>query len=343
MANIAQIGPRSFRVLIRRKGIKTICRTFKTEKEAKLWAAQTEATIAAGYPVKPKYGVTVGQAIYAYRVLRETGSRPISAKSNETYMLAHLERDLGDVTIDALIPQRLAQYAKRRQKDGAGKTTVNMEVSKLGTVLKYAAISLNQQWGDPVGAARPLLDHLGLIGTGRSRDRRPSADELKRLRRKLAPLMVDIVDFAILTCMRRGEIVNLQWSDIDSKKKLILVRDRKHPRKKAGNDEWVPLLGDSLEILQRQPIEDDDRIFPVTGEWVSDSFTMACKICEIEDLHFHDLRHEGISRLFEAGYQIQEVALVSGHRSWTQLRRYTQLRPESLHSVASGLNTRPRL
>jgi integrase len=329
-------------VLIRKKGIKPICRTFKTREAADKFKLRAEAAIDAGIPVRASKGPTIGHAISAYRDLRESGSRPISPKSNETYMLAHLDRDLGDVDVSALTPQRLAQYAKRRQQDGAGKYTVNMEVSKLGTVLKYAAISLNQQWGDPVGAARPLLDHLGLIGAGQSRDRRPSADELKRLRRKLAPLMVDIVDFAILTCMRRGEIVNLKWSDIDSKKKLILVRDRKHPRKKLGNDERVPLLGDSLKILQRQPRQ-SDYIFPVNGEWVSDSFTMACKICEIEDLHFHDLRHEGISRLFEAGYQIQEVALVSGHRSWTQLRRYTQLRPESLHSVASGLNTRPRL
>lgn len=51
----------------------------------------------------------------------------------------------------------------------------------------------------------------------------------------------------------------------------------------------------------------------------------------INDLHFHDLRHEATSRLFEQGYQIQEVAIVTGHRSWDMLKRYTQLRPESLH------------
>jgi site-specific recombinase XerD len=48
-------------------------------------------------------------------------------------------------------------------------------------------------------------------------------------------------------------------------------------------------------------------------------------------LHFHDLRHEGVSRLFEAGYQIQEVAIVSGHKDWAQLKRYTQLKAKDLH------------
>ena len=51
----------------------------------------------------------------------------------------------------------------------------------------------------------------------------------------------------------------------------------------------------------------------------------------IPDLHFHDLRHEGVSRMFEAGYAIQQVAVVSGHKSWNQLKRYTQIKPESLH------------
>jgi site-specific recombinase XerD len=51
----------------------------------------------------------------------------------------------------------------------------------------------------------------------------------------------------------------------------------------------------------------------------------------IIDLHFHDLRHEGTSKLFEEGYQIQQVALVTGHKDWRHLRRYTNLKPEDLH------------
>jgi site-specific recombinase XerD len=54
---------------------------------------------------------------------------------------------------------------------------------------------------------------------------------------------------------------------------------------------------------------------------------------KIEDLHFHDLRHEGTSRLFEAGFSIQQVALVTGHKDWKMLRRYTHLKPETLHAA----------
>lgn len=68
------------------------------------------------------------------------------------------------------------------------------------------------------------------------------------------------------------------------------------------------------------------RIFPFTTDAVSAAFTRATRILGIEDLHFHDLRHEGVTRLFEMGLTIPHVAAVSGHRSWSSLRRYTHIR-----------------
>lgn len=331
MASIIKTPAGTFRVLVRRKGSRTLCKTFPTRKEAERWARLAEADIEAGRPVGKPGGATVGDAIDAYRKLRESGKRDIAPGANEHYMLAHLDTGLGDVAVTSLTPQRIATFCKRRAEDGAGPYTVNMEVSKLGTVLKYAAISLHAQWGDPVAAARPLLEHLGLIGPGKARDRRPTPDELAQLREKAEPLLRDIIDFAVATCMRRGEIARIEWRDVDRDKRLITIRDRKHPRMKAGNHETIPLLGDARSIIDRQP-RGDDRIFPVSPEWMSDAFLLACRVAGIADLHLHDLRHEGISRLFEAGYSIEQVALVSGHRSWSMLRRYTQLRPESLLS-----------
>jgi site-specific recombinase XerD len=64
---------------------------------------------------------------------------------------------------------------------------------------------------------------------------------------------------------------------------------------------------------------------------LSKYFTEACRELSIPDLHLHDLRHEGTSRMFEDGYEIQQVALVTGHKKWENLKRYTQLKPEDLH------------
>ena len=103
------------------------------------------------------------------------------------------------------------------------------------------------------------------------------------------------------------------------------LRDMKHPGDKIGNDVWCELVPEASAIIEAMPRR-DERIFPYTTDAISAAFTRACQIRSIEDLHFHDLRHEGVSRLFEMGRTIPQVATVSGHRSWSSLQRYTHLR-----------------
>jgi integrase len=144
--------------------------------------------------------------------------------------------------------------------------------------------------------------------------------------------MTAICQFAIASAMRQAEISRIRWEDLDSEKKTVVIRDRKDPSQRR--DEVVPLLDatgyDAFAIAIAQP-KLGPRIFPYDHRSVSAAFTRACQKLGIEDLRFHDLRHEGATRLFEAGYQIEQVALVTGHKSWAMLRRYTQLRPEDLH------------
>ena len=327
MASIVKTTEGTFRAFVRRTGARSLSKTFKTKTEAERWARQAEAAIESGAQVKSATGATVGDAITAYIKLRDSGQRPISPQSNEVYMLRWLERDLGDDIVASIKPQRLATYCTRRGKTGAGPYTIGMEISKLGTVLKYSAMALGETFPDIVAQSRPLLDHLGLIGPGTPRDRRPTPDELAAVRTAAPELLRDIIDFAIATCMRRGEIVRMTWADVDADARMLTIRERKDPRRKT--DERIPLLGDALAIIQRQA-QTDERVFPITPEWVSDNFLLACRVARVDDLVFHDLRHEGISRLFEAGYRIEQVALVSGHKSWAMLKRYTQLKPESL-------------
>lgn len=92
-----------------------------------------------------------------------------------------------------------------------------------------------------------------------------------------------------------------------------------------GNDQWCDLTPEALGIIQAQQ-RSDDRIFPFSEDAVSAAFTRAVDQLEIDDLRFHDLRHEGVSRLFEMGWTIPQVATVSGHRSWQSLQRYAHLR-----------------
>ena len=110
---------------------------------------------------------------------------------------------------------------------------------------------------------------------------------------------------------------------------------------KIGNDVRCTLPPEALAIIKAMP-RTDARIFPFNGDAITAAFTRACKMTGIENLHFHDLRHEGISRLFEMGWNIPQVATVSGHRSWQSLKRYTHIRPEDLHRRWEALNPTPQ-
>ena len=144
--------------------------------------------------------------------------------------------------------------------------------------------------------------------------------------------MRPIMWFAIYSARRESEICRLEWSDNDASAKSGLVRDAKHPREKLGNHLRFKYTPQGWDIVHAQP-KCSPYVFPYNPTSVSDAFTSACRILGIQDLRFHDLRHEAISRLFELGYDIHEVAQFSLHSSWEDLKRYTHLRPENLRQV----------
>ncbi len=197
--------------------------------------------------------------------------------------------------------------------------------------------------------ARIALKRLGLVGKGNERDRRPTDDELAKLvahfdgnPRQLIP-MGRIVKFAVATAMRQEEICRVSRSDVNTRTKMLTIRDRKDPREKKGNDQRIPLLAvsgfDALALIEEKRAirgNEDDRIFPYHHKSAETAFTRACHDLGIKDLHFHDLRPEGTSRLFEAGFAVEQVALVTGHKDWKMPRRYTHLKPQSLHAPAAS-------
>jgi len=334
MASIIKIGEK-WRAQVRRLNHKPQTKTFRTKREADEWARAIEVRIDAGAEPKAAALMKVGDLIREYRRLREEGDRPIDPVTNTHYMLRHLEEDLGHESVTALTPARLAQWASTRKAEGAGPYTVKMELDALGTTLRHAASFMNLQLPDVTGQARPLLLHLQLIGGGTRRTRRPSEDELVAVltyveqRDKVA---ADAMRVAAITGLRRSELVRkLLWSEIDDKARAAMIRQRKHPRRTLAKDEWVPLLGDSWEIVQRQS-RHDDRVFPVSPEKVSDLFTAACKECGIPDLRLHDLRHLASSRLQEMGFDDVERMAITGHKSVNMNARYTHPTPEHLHA-----------
>ena len=192
-------------------------------------------------------------------------------------------------------------------------------------------------WGYPLDQqaitdAFTVAKRMGITSKGASRDRRPTLPELDKLMEHFATIktrrpgsipMQRIIPFAIFSTRRQEEIVTIRWSDYEGNR--VLVRDMKHPGDKIGNHTWCELVPEASAIVDALPCR-TERIFPYSTDAISAAFTRACKVLAIDDLHFHDLRHEGVSRLFELGRTIPQVASVSGHRSWNSLQRYTHLR-----------------
>ena len=141
--------------------------------------------------------------------------------------------------------------------------------------------------------------------------------------------MLHIMWFAVFSCRRQAEITRLEWADNNPERKTGMVRDAKDPRKKEGNHKRFKYTDSAWKIVCKQP-PTSRFIFPYNPKSIGAAFNRACKVCGIGGLTFHDLRHEGASRLFERGYRIEQVQLFTLHENWETLRRYTQLKPENI-------------
>jgi integrase len=282
---------------------------------------------------------TLAELIRWYIDTFETISR--WQRSKQTH-LEFLERHpLGKTIAHTLTAADLIRHVQSRRKDGAGPATVINDLIWIGVVLR-AARSVRELPVKPdiVQQARTACGELRLIGKPRKRTRRPTAEELARLRehfkgrdrRAQIPMEV-VMDFAITSARRESEICRLEWRDNDETKRTGLVRDAKHPTGKEGNHRRFKYTPEAWALASGQP-RASAYIFPYDPKSVGAAFTRACHLLGIQDLRFHDLRHEATSRLFERGYQIHEVAQFTLHESWNELKRYTNLKPENLRDIA---------
>jgi integrase len=324
MGTIVARGAR-WRAVVRKRGI-VRTKSFSKVAAARRWINETELGIDA--QADKGRAVTLGWVLDKYR------TDIVEARVYQTKTHFHL-RALAQKLRNEFVGDCTAEWWVSFAR---GLTCAPQSRRRYLSLLSSALRTAEALWDVPVdwpayrkGANQ--IRQLQLAHLGRPRDRRPTSAELESICSfpdTTLPL-ADIVRFAVASAMRAAEIGRLRWEDLDDKHRTIVVRDRKHPSKKVGNHWTVPLLEGSYEILKRQEAV-DLRIFPVKSDSILAAFRRACLASGIVNLHFHDLRHEAISRLFERGYSIQEVSLVSGHTNWSSLRIYTQIRPESLHA-----------
>ena len=136
--------------------------------------------------------------------------------------------------------------------------------------------------------------------------------------------------------MRRGELLSARWQHFDLEKRTLLI-----PMTKNGHPRKVPLDAAALAAIERLPRSDDGRLLPLSDEAVKLAWKRLIKRARIVDFHFHDLRHEAISRFFERGLTVPEVALISGHRDVRMLFRYTHLKAEDVAARLASVENQP--
>jgi integrase len=318
------------RLKVKGKVVHQETQTFDRRQAASAWMARRETALrepgALEHIRNADNDPPLRQAVDVYvkeneRAIGRTKSQVL--RSIKSY-------DIADMRCSKITSADIVQFVKSIP---ASPATRQNYLGHLGAIFAIA----KPAWGYPldrqaVRDAFVVAKRLGIIKKGGERNRRPTIDELNKLmdhfkmveaRRDGVLPMTRIVPFAIFSTRRQEEIVTIRWKDFD--KDRILVRDMKHPGDKTGNNVWCELTPEAVAYINAMP-KVDDRIFPFSTDAVSASFTRACKMLGIEDLHFHDLRHDGVSRLFEMGRTIPQAASVSGHRSWQNLKRYTHLR-----------------
>jgi len=323
-------------IRIRRKGkiVYTESETFDKKSFARAWAKKRESELAVPGALErvTHEGITLSRVLEWYRDDFDGRSKFGRSKlSTINFLIDHPNMQKLDAL--KLTSGQLVDHVKLRRGEGAGPATVNNDLIWLRNSFRAIRIGrdipLNLQ---PIDDAGFLCRSEGLIAKAKERERRPDIDELNALleyfsARKRGDIpMVDIVLFALFSGRRQDEITRIRWSDIDEGKRRVLVRDMKHPRLKI--DTWVFLPDRAWEVLERHAevgAEREGEVFPFNSKSISAAFTRACKVLGVDDLRFHDLRHEAASHMFELGWDIPKVSGVTGHRSWSSLQRYTHI------------------
>jgi integrase len=203
---------------------------------------------------------------------------------------------------------------------------------KPGTVKHYFSFINNawntaeRVWGINLPPKNPIK-YVILDKVYDRRDRILNEEEYKKLLASASVsnlrILNDMIILAYQTAMRFGEILKLNRKDVDLNKRLITLRDTKN-----GEDRTIPISNIAIEVLRKYPF--GERYFIIKRDQFRHYFEQACKRAEINNFRFHDLRACAITKMFLSGMTVPEVAVISGHKTWPQLSRYTRIKPEQL-------------
>ncbi|MFW5451479.1 MAG: site-specific integrase [Methylophagaceae bacterium] len=299
-----------YQVLVRMNGIST-SKTFTKKIHAQQWAKSVEVSIESGQ-YQEKLDWTVKDALAEYMKSK------LAHDKNSHSHIRNAMKGLGKHKADRIASSQLVTYRNARLLTHSPQT-VKHELSMVLRALKWSR--------DELGYSNIKIPTVKMPSIPRGRDRRITPQEeidlLNALR--FTTQVQHIVSLAIETAMRRSEIINMRWTDINLKMRTLHI-----PTTKTDKPRTIRLTLKAIRILTSLQRNISGVVFNISAGSVSQAFKRACKRAEIDDLRFHDCRHEAVTRFFEMGLNVMEVAAISGHCDLRMLQRYTHLRAEDL-------------
>ncbi|GJD57071.1 site-specific integrase [Methylobacterium dankookense] len=323
-----------YQVQIRIKGSPPLSRTFSARADAKAWAREIEGDAERrGLPMDRRVldTLTVGDILVRYRdTITPT---KLGAVREGMAIRVLLKHGLSKVPLSALTVSRVAEHRDQRLQT-IKPASINRELA----IYRHAFETAQRSWGIPLAENPFALVTKPRVSDARSR--RLEKGEWEKLKaaclRSRNPYVLSMVEFGLETAMRRGEVLRVRWRNIDWEGRTLHI-----PRSKNGYARTIPLSVQAINILMRQSnafSSSENLVFETTEDAIKLSWQRIVRRCGIVDFRYHDLRHEAISRFFEKGLSVPEVALISGHRDYKMLARYVHLRPEVLAEKLARLS-----
>lgn len=319
MATISARPNGNWQAKVRRHGT-TLSETFASKTAADAWARKQESEIERGLwrDSTAAERTLLREALERYG--REKSDRKRGAVKEASVLRILSDEAIARKTLARIASADIASLVESWRRIGYVPSTIKRRL----VVLSHLFETARREWGMETLVNPVKIIKLPPIND--ARERRVLESELDVVcRASRSSILAPVVRLAVETAMRRGEIVNLEWKHIDLGRRVARL-----PETKNGHPRDVPLSSRAVAVLESlpRPIR-GGRVFDVREDAITQAFERACRRAGIEDLRFHDLRHEATSRLAEK-LPVHDLAKVTGHRDLRMLMRYYHPRAEEL-------------
>lgn len=329
MATIRERGDFQWEAQIRRKGHPHLSKTFELKKDAEDWARDIERDMRRGLFIDRRESETTTLLEMLKKYEEEVTPRKKSKDRELTRIAKWKTHKLANYSLASIKPKDIASFRDERRKLKLAENTIRLDIAFISSVFEHC----RKDWG--IEVENPCRK-IKLPSGSKKRERRVSDSEIEGLLEYLPKAMPrtkntnELIELSIETGMRQSEVLGIEWNDVHTKEKYIQLDDSK-----SGDPRQVPLSPKAIKIFDgmARPIK-SERVFKVTQDALIRGFNKACKLAIedkkddknikfgfMENLKFHDLRHEAASR-WASRLESHELCKMFGWKTMQMALRY---------------------